>query len=281
MDQNELSTQTQITALWQAKWFILGTTVICAAAAATASFLVPKEYEATVQISPGSPDKGGSFGSSSSDLGGLAALAGLTLGNDSAKSEAIAVLQSESLTEAYIQKNNLLPIIYSNDWDARTNSWRTAKAARTRTLWMANRYVDRSIRKVTSNAKTGLVTVRITWRDPKQAAQWANGLVRMANDFLREKATEQAERNIAYLSAEAAKTNVVEMRTAIFNIMQKELTKAMIARGSEEYGFKVIDAATVSEIPSSPKKMIWVLVGGAGGLLLAITVVSIRSNLKV
>jgi uncharacterized protein involved in exopolysaccharide biosynthesis len=281
MDQNVLSTQRQITALWRAKWFIVGTMAVCSAAAATAALLTPKEYEATVQISPGSPDKGGSFGSSTSDLGGLAALAGISLGNDSAKSEAIAVLQSESLTVAYIRKNNLLPVLYSKDWDEGRNSWKTAKAAHTRTLWMANKYFERSIRKVTANVKTGLVTLKITWRDPELAAQWANGLVRMANDALREKATQQAERNIAYLSGEAAKTNVVEMRQAIFTIMQKELTKAMIARGSEEYGFKVIDAATVSEIPSSPRKTVWTLAGGIGGLLLSITLVSIRSNLKV
>jgi uncharacterized protein involved in exopolysaccharide biosynthesis len=281
MDQNVVGTERQITMLWRAKWFILGTTLICAGAAATAAFVLPKQYEATVQLSPGSPDKGGSFGSSSSDLGGLAALAGISLGNDSAKSEAIAVLQSESLTETYIQKNNLLPVIYSEDWDAKTNSWKSAKAARTRTLWMANRYFDRTIRKVTSNAKTGLLTIAITWRNPNVAALWANGLVRMANDFLREKAIQQAERNIAYLNGEAAKTNVVEMRQAIFSIMQKELTKAMIARGNDEYGFKVIDPATVSEMPSSPRKIMWLLVGAMGGLLLSIFVVSVRSNLKV
>jgi uncharacterized protein involved in exopolysaccharide biosynthesis len=281
MDQNVVSTERQITLLWRAKWFILGTTLVCGAAAATVAFVLPKQYEAIVQLSPGTPDKGGSFASNSSDLGGLAALAGLSLGNDSAKSEAIAVLQSESLTETYLQKNNLLPIIYSKDWDARTNSWKSAEAARTRTLWMANKYFERKIRKVTTNGKTGLVTITITWRNPGLAASWANGLVRMANDFLREKAILQAERNIAYLNGEAAKTNVVEMRQAIFSIMQKELTKAMIARGNEEYGFKIIDPATVSEMPSSPRKTMWLLVGAMGGLLLSIFVVSLRSNLKI
>jgi uncharacterized protein involved in exopolysaccharide biosynthesis len=267
MDQSsELGLQRQINTLWGAKWFIFGTTVVCAVAAATAGFLVPKRYEGTVQLSPVSPDKGGSFGSSTSEMGVLGALAGISLGTDSAKSESIAVLQSEKLTDAYIQKNNLLPIIYSEDWDANSNSWKSAKAARTRTLWMANKYFDRTIRKVTSNAKTGLVTITITWRNPNDAARWANGLVRMANDFLRDKAIQQAENNIAYLNGEAAQTNVVEMRQAIFSIMQKELTKAMIARGSEEYGFKVIDPATVSEVASFPKKTIWTLGGAFGGL---------------
>ncbi len=278
MDQSEFNAQQQIATLWRARWFILGATMICTAAATAAAFLVPKQYEGIVQLSPISPDKGGSFGSSTSELGGLVALAGISLGNDSAKTEAIAVLQSESLTDAYIEKNNLLPVLYSDDWDAGTHSWKTAKAARTRTLWMANRYFDRKIRKVLGNSKTGLVSLTIAWRDPRQAAMWANGLVRMANDFLRDKAIQQSERNIAYLSAEAAKTDIVEARQAIFSIMQKEITKAMVARGSEEYAFKIIDPATVPELPTLPRKVVWIIGGAFGGLLLSIFVVSFRAN---
>jgi uncharacterized protein involved in exopolysaccharide biosynthesis len=281
MDQHDLRTQGQINTLWRERWLILGTTLVCTVVAAAAAFIVPKQYQGIVELSPVSPDKGGSFGSSTSEMGGvLGALAGISLGSDSAKSEAIAVLQSESLTDAYIVQNNLLPVLYSDDWDAKTNSWKSAKDAGKDTLWMANRKFDRNIRKVAANVKTGLITMTITWRDAQVAAQWANGLVRMANDRIRDKAIEQAERNIAYLNEQAEKTNVVEMRQVIFNIMQKELTKAMVARGSEEYAFKVIDPATVPERPSSPRKTLWILGGGFGGLLLSISAVSIRSNLK-
>jgi len=50
-----------------------------------------------------------------------------------------------------------------------------------------------------TDPKTGLVTLSITWNDPNIAAKWANGLVRMANDYLRDQAIEESERNIAYL----------------------------------------------------------------------------------
>jgi uncharacterized protein involved in exopolysaccharide biosynthesis len=281
MDLNELNSQRQVILLWRARRFVFGITLACTLVATTAAFLVSKQYDGAVQLSPVSPDKGGSFGSSTSELGALGALAGVSLGNDSAKNEAIAVLQSENLTDAYIEKNKLLPVLYSKDWDPTANSWKSPKAASEHTLWKANRYFDRSIRKVTSNNKTGILTMTITWRDPVEAARWANGLVAMANDFLRDKAIQQSERNIAYLTEEAVKTNIVEARQVIFTIMQKELTKAMVARGSEEYAFKVIDPATVSEIPSFPKKTVWILGGGFGGLLLSISLVAIRSNLSI
>jgi len=280
MSQDESEPQRQVISLWKSRWLIAGVTALCTIGATAAALIVPNRYEGTVQFSPISPDKGGSFGSSTSELSALGALAGLSLGNDSAKSEAIAVLQSESLTDTYIVKNNLLPVLYSKYWDARLGTWKSAADASKHTLWMANRYFDRNIRKISTNGKTGLVSLTITWRDPVAAAAWANGMVHLANDDLREKAIQQSERNIAYLTSEAAKTNIVEARQAIFSIMQKELTKAMLARGSEEYAFKVIDPATVSEKPSYPKKTVWILGGAFGGLLLSVSFIAIRNNLR-
>ncbi len=45
-------------------------------------------------------------------FGGLASLAGVSVSGDSRRSESVAVLQSEALTEQYIQANNLLPVLF-------------------------------------------------------------------------------------------------------------------------------------------------------------------------
>ena len=75
-------------------------------------------------------------------VSGFAALAGLGLGgNDYATEEAIAVLKSESLTEAFIQDNNLLPELFPKSWDPapgvgyrakRFRRWAQASARSTR-----------------------------------------------------------------------------------------------------------------------------------------------------
>ena len=222
----------------------------------------------------------GSLGGVASELGGIAALAGVSLGADTGKAEAVAVLQSESLTEGYIRQNGLLQILYRDDWDAARNAWKKLDPKKMPTVWKASRKFDKGIRKVVTAPKTGLVTLTITWTDPNLAAAWANGLVKMTNDELRDKAIRESERNIAYLNAEAAKSNVVEVRQAIYSIMKSEINRAMIARGSDEYAFKIVDPAVPPELASWPNKILWLLAGLALGFMLSVAVVFARASWK-
>lgn len=245
--------------------------------AGAAAFTAPKLYQATVVLSPIAAATPSGMGSSiTSQLGGLAALAGISVA-DSSKSESVAMLQSEALTERYIERNELLPIIYRDDWDAETRTWKK-KPADVPTLWKANQYFKKSIRTVATDNKTGIITLMITWKDPRIAATWANGLVEMTNEYLRNKAIQESEQNIAYLTNEAAKTNIVEARQAIYTILQGEINKAMLARGSKEYAFRIIDPARPPEKQSSPIKSLWVVVGLFAGFFLSAFAVLIYNS---
>lgn len=282
--QEETDVRDHLALLWRAKWLIAAVTLGFAVLVVGAAFLQTKEYEATIELSPVSNGSGGQLGgalsSAASQFGGLAALAGISVGGDAGKAEAIAVLESESLTESFIQRNDLLKVLYHKVWDPQRNTWKIQDSKKMPTLWKANRMFDKSIRKVITNPKSGLVTMTITWEDPQLAATWANGLTRMANDDLRDKAIRQSERNIEYLNAEAAKSNVIEVKQAIYSILKTEINRAMIARGSDEYAFRVIDPARAPELASSPNKMLWLLGGLATGFMLSVFYVFTRAGLK-
>jgi uncharacterized protein involved in exopolysaccharide biosynthesis len=124
------------------------------------------------------------------------------------------------------------------------------------------------------------VTLTITWTDPKLASQWANGLVQMTNAYLRDKAIRESESNIEYLNAEAARTNVIEVKQAIYSILKTEINREMIARGSSEYAFKIIDPATPPELASFPRKALWLLGGLAFGFILSVLVVFARESFR-
>jgi uncharacterized protein involved in exopolysaccharide biosynthesis len=94
----------------------------------------------------------------------------------------------------------------------------------------------------------------------------------MANDFRRNKAITESENNIVYLNSEAAKTDVVGVKQAIYSILQKEISKIMLARGDEEYALKVLDPATPPEKPTLPPMIVWVIGGFFGGLGLSMGV---------
>ena len=258
-----------MTIFWRSRWLIGLTAVLVTAGAIIVAVLLPKQYQATVLLLPESSSGGGQLGALSSiatQFSDLASLAGVAVPNDSKKAESVAVLQSDTLTESYIAKGDLLPVLYKDKWDSATKKWTITDPREVPTLWKANRYFKRSIRSVTTDTKTGIVSLTITWSDPTLAAKWANDLVRMTNEYLRDQAIGISERNIAYLNDQAGKTDAIGVKQAIYTILQSEINKAMLARGSNEYALKVLDMAQPPELPTSPNVVLWASVGFIAGL---------------
>jgi len=281
-DDNEIFLRELFASLRTARWLVICVIAICVAAVGLASWLVPKKYEATLLVSPVSSSSnssglGGALSAAASQLGGIASLAGLSFPNNGgAKAESLAILESEALTEKYIHDNDLLPVLFRKQWDSQRRSWKSTDPDSVPTLWRGNQYFKDKIRTLKENPRTGLVTMTITWTDPKVAAQWANGLVKLANDYLREKTINESERNIAYLNDQLTKTSVVELRNSIYSLMESEIKKAMLARGTEDYALKVIDPAVAPEKAASPQPMLWILAALSAGILLSIAFIFVR-----
>ena len=280
-DEDEISLYDVAIVLWAQRWIIVSITVVATIVAGVAALVIDKKYQAAVVVSPVSSSASnsqlGAVSSLASQFGGLASLAGVSVSGDSKKSESLAVLQSEALTEGYIQKNDLLPILYQKQWDPIGKKWKESAPERTPTLWKANQYFKREVRSLVTDAKTGLVTLTITWKDARLAATWANELVRMTNDYLRDQAIQESERNIAYLNDQASKTDALGAKQAIYALLQNEINKVMLARGNSEYALKVVDPAFIPELPSSPKLSLWLLSGLFGGFFAALFVAFVRS----
>src|SRR4051794_18986615 len=92
--------------LWSGKWLILSATLLFGAGATFVTRFIQKQYEASVVVSVVSEDTGssslGALGALASQFSGLASLAN---SGSNRKAEYAAILQSESLTTAFIQQN--------------------------------------------------------------------------------------------------------------------------------------------------------------------------------
>lgn len=280
-DEDEIDLRALFIAVWRGRWLVAAAVAVFTAAAVTLVLIAPKKYTAIVVVSPVSSAVGGGsvsgLGSLASQFGGLAALADISVGADSAKDEYIAVLQSEELTRKYIRDNNLLPVLFPKSWDPMKKQWKTKDPKKMPTLWKANQFFKRKVRSVTEDRKTGLVVMTITWTDPQVAARWANDLVKMTNDYLREKKVRESERNIAYLKEEAAKTDMVQVRSAIYNVLESEIKTVMLAKGSDEYALRTIDRAVPPERASFPEPTLWIAVGFLLGGVVSIALLLIRN----
>jgi uncharacterized protein involved in exopolysaccharide biosynthesis len=226
------------------RWRLLALLVLAAILLAViAAAVLPRRYEAGLVALPRGSDRNALLNSLTGQLGGLAALAGLGGGEGGQRAEAIQMLQSQILAREFIEDKKLLPVLFASDWDEARQSWRR----RTRTLNDGVDYFDHRVRTVVEDRRTGLVTLRITWGDPRQAAEWANELVRRANDRLRQRAITRSQGSIDYLKKEARNTDVVEIQQSLYRLMEDQYKSLLLANVTEDYAFSVIDPAVASD----------------------------------
>lgn len=247
---------------------VVALTVLCLIVAAAVAFLSKPIYSAEILLIPVETNDGsGATAGIAGQLGGLASLAGISLGSgDDRKAEAMATLTSRALVDAFVTENQLLPVLFASKWDEQAKTWK-ADAGKIPTLWDANK-AFKKLRRVDEDKKTGLLTLKIQWNDPELAARWATDIVRRTNQRLRSQAIDRANRNIGYLQRQISQTSIVEVKQSLYRLIESELKTSMLAESSEDYAFRVIDPAVAPQEKIWPKRSLLLIVGLIGGLFL-------------
>lgn len=239
-------------------------------------------YMASVKFLPNeSEDSNIALGAALSQLGGLAALAGLTGIASASDQESMALLRSRQFAERFMREQNLMPLLFSERWDAAAGSWRKDLApSDVPTMDDAWERFDRQIRRIHQDNRTRLVTLDILWKDRVAAARWANDLVEMANLEMRRRALMRADATVGALERELDKTSSVELRKAIFAMMEAQIRRRVLAETRQDFAFVVVDRATVPDADRihRPRRMVLTLVSLVAGVLLAAVVIVAASG---
>lgn len=265
-------------AVWRRKWIFLGTLFVCLLFALILALTLDPYYRAEVVVSPVTDTRDGSaLASMAGRLGGITSLIGLPVASN-AQAEAIALLKSRALARAFIEENELVPVLYSEHWDEATGGWSAEVAEDPPSTSDAVNLFTRSIRKVIEDNKTNMVSLRIEWRDPQQAADWANALIDRINLELRQLSIAEAEKSIKYLQEQAELTSNVDLDKAIYQLVQEQVSRIMLANVREEYGFRVIDPAVAPEENdiAGPNRLAILILGLFGGGIAGLLLVLLR-----
>jgi uncharacterized protein involved in exopolysaccharide biosynthesis len=257
----EVDTASLLRVMWRRKFAIAAATLITTVAATVYAFSATQWYRAETVLMPRESGPSGGLSGQLAQLGGLASIAGITLSQTS-KQEPLGVLRSVGFAKRFVEQHdletslseqfNLGPALGADIPDQRIQ-----------------RAVDRfrkSIFTTAEDKKTGLVTVAIYWKDPVVASHWANAIARQLNEEIRERALNESTRNIQFLQGELERTKVVSLQQAIARLVESEMQKLMLAQGTDEYAFRVIDDAQPPFKRSRPKRAVLVLVAFLGGL---------------
>jgi len=273
-DDDRISLRELWERLWQGRLTIIAITASFAAGSIAYALLATEVYRAEVLVAPAEDQSMPMLGG---QLSGLAALAGVSVGGGS-EAEPLAVLKSRDFARKFIEDFGLLTVFFEDDWDAENEAWLVDDPADAPDIRDAIKYFQEKVLKVSEERTTGLVTIAVEWTDPEVAATWADVLVRRLNDRLRERALQEAETNVAYLSQEMAKSSLVAMQQSIGQLLQTELQKLMLARGNEEFAFKVVDPAIAPKQRIRPKRSMIAIIGTfLGGLVGAFVVLVSQS----
>jgi uncharacterized protein involved in exopolysaccharide biosynthesis len=255
-------------------WILLAcTTLLGGATAALISLQMRNMYKSQSVVSPTAEadNKGGSLKDA---VGGIAEIAGIDLGGGGGrKVEAFATLNAPGFLREFITKNNLMPILYDDRWDPATKNWRPGKKVPTLEQGVKKLKDSRTIEE---NSKSGLVTVAIEAYTPELAANWANAMIDLVNERMREADIKTARQSLDYLDRELAAANTVELRQAISHLIEEQINNEMMANVQRDYAYHFIDRAVPPEIKDSPKRTLLTIGGAFLGMVAGLSFIALK-----
>jgi hypothetical protein len=245
------------------------------------AFTATPIYRAEITLGPARGQSGGlssmisSFGGA---LGGLASMAGIGAGGGGSqgsrlmRGEAKIALVSPSHIQGFITDNNLLPILFESKWDAEMGVWIDESPEAIPTLSDGYDIFTNRILKLEVDPLTNILVLAVEWKDPDLAASWANDIVGSLNAALRAKAIRDTDKTNDFLTQELERTKVLELRQAIFYMIERNIGSKTTARVSDEFAFKIIDPALAPDEDKyiHPEKGFIIFLGLLSGLVAGI-----------
>jgi LPS O-antigen subunit length determinant protein (WzzB/FepE family) len=253
--------------VWSGRWLIIAITALFAASGVAYALLAQEWWRAEVVLAPA--DKKALPGALG-QLGGLASLAGVNIGGGGDQ-EPLAVLKSRGFARDFIAEQGLMPVLLKGE---------RSSDGKPLDIRDAVRVFERKVRTVSDDKKTGLVTLGVRWKDPETAADWANLMVQRLNTRLRAQALAESQRNVDYLQREMAASTVVSLQQSMGRVLEGEMQKLMLARGNEQFAFKVIDPATPPKLRDAPKRALVAIVATLAGGFLGLLAVFLRKAIR-
>jgi uncharacterized protein involved in exopolysaccharide biosynthesis len=301
VENDEIDLRELFAVIWQGKWLIIAITAVFAIGAVIFAINQPNIYKSEALLAPADSEKGGGgLAALAGQFGGLASMAGINLGGGGAVDKtqmAIEVMKSRQFTSNFIQKHNILPDLMAvKKWNMADNTisydgelynkadktWlRIVKAPFKPEPSMQEAYkVFSKIIAVNAAKETGMVTVSVEHLSPVVAHQWVNWLVQDINKEMKDRDVAEATRSTTFLKSQIEQTNIADIRSILYKLIEEQAKTIMFAEVRDEYVFKTIDPALIPEEKSKPKRALICVLGTMLGGMLGVMLVLIRYFVK-
>ncbi|WP_029890086.1 Wzz/FepE/Etk N-terminal domain-containing protein [Polycyclovorans algicola] len=282
---DEIDLRELVAALWRGKWWIMLFTLLATVLAGVYAFTATPQFksEATLQLRDDN-----SSGGMGGQLGGLAALAGVSLGSGGGSDQiyASAYVESRAFIQGFIDTHDVMQHLYADRWDAEAQDWRpetkrfSDEPAPPPTPWHAYSKFMEEVFSIAVDTQTGTQTWAVTWHDPVLAAEWLKALIERANVELNRAVLDEATNNLRYLEGQLQAAGTVEVRQTVASMMESELNQLMMARNAERGTLVVVDPPLEPQAPFKPKKPLILVLGFMLGGMLGVMFVLVKNALR-
>lgn len=296
-DCYQLSLSELIIELWKQKLMVILVTAVFAIASVFGALSLPNIYQSSVLLAPRSADN--DMRSIGAELGGLAALTGLTAGSGNTEEVNLALqtLTSRAFVKHFIETQDMLvPLIAIDSWsdttgeitidpvlfDIDANQWvRVVEAPKTPkpSDWEAHKVFVEQV-KFEKLKESGFVRLSFTSQSPVLAQKWVSALVVEVNKWVKQADIKEINRNIDYLTSQMKKTELSSMQRVFNNLIEEQVKRLMLAEAQDEYVFRTIDPAVVPEERVSPKRALLCVLGTMLGGIVAVLIAMVRRYRK-
>ncbi|MEW6429207.1 MAG: Wzz/FepE/Etk N-terminal domain-containing protein [Thermodesulfobacteriota bacterium] len=287
--------------IWNGKWLIIGLTSLLVLVAGVIAFKVlPVTYQSSATLAPIKRDN--------SLSGGLSSLVGslpipISLPGSRNQTSIMAFLQSRTLKERLITKNNLLPILYKDIWNENTKQWKVDVPKDIPTVIKAiqEQRLD-ALYSVSQDKTSELITIAWETENPPFAADMLQRVIGELQFFLDNEYVTDAKRERIFVEGqlEAATrelerwemqvpserltlAKITRERLAaetVYTELRKQLELSKISEAKENITFKVLDPPFVPEKKYKPKRSLIIALAGVTGLFLSVFIVFIRQAVR-
>lgn len=296
--------------LWQVIWkrrkFIAYFTAAVVVLTVIVSLLMTNIYESKAVImtveSKSSASGGGMAAAMAAMGGGLAGMIGTP--ESASAVEISTLLKSNILRSKIIQEYNLLPILFSDQWDEEKKTWKKGGISLNPLFYVSKlikaiKPADKkavkkeegvpdvydglreledimNIEEVKAKgliSKDNTIVVAAQFDDPEIAASLVNYFLAALNDHMSKEAKRVAALNKKYLEEQLPLNSDPLIKQKIYTMIAQQVEMSMMAEVKENFSFKVVDPPMVPDKKIKPKRAQMVVLSFVVALFLAVFVV--------
>lgn len=258
-EDDEINLIDLLLVLLKRKRLIFGLVFFAGVLAIFVSLLMTNVYRSDATLLPREEEKSTSSVISSA-LGGLGAtVAGeLGLGGSGSLEKLEVVLRSRYLAQRVIEKYDLMPVLFPDDWDQATRKWKTKKwfglaDKEPPTLQDGIKRLTEDFLDVTVDSKKGTLKVAFEHKEPLKAKNVVEHLLAQTSETMREVVLQDAAENMKFFAEQLDRTTDPLLRTKIYDMLAREIEKDTFARAQKYYGFFIPDPPFVPDLDKKAK----------------------------